>query len=455
MADVRWGSLPFDEAIRFFAGTRLVPTERWTDLWQEAHDTGFMVAGAMKADLLADLQKAVGKAIERGTTLEEFRKDFDKIVERYGWHGWTGENWEGGRSWRTQVIYDTNLRMSYSAGRWAQIEANKAAAPYLLYRHSDLSAHPRPLHKSWDGLAVAVDDPWVKTHWPPNGWGCKCRMFAISARELKKLGKDGPDTPPDDGTFQWVDKVTGEAHTVPKGIDPGFGYTPGASRKDLARQEVQRKVKTLPPSIGDKLKPVATEPPPAAPTVPVDRYQAGVDYVLREGRRLEAQKIEFAYAYDEAGTVLVQRQGARSKVVFTDAEVERMRRARAPVLIHNHPGGSSLSEADFKFADAVGLRDIFAIGHNGIEYRGRMLDRRVFDRRYSWAEDIISRRFWLLIDSGEVSRELATLFHFHVLNTFLAEAGAVEYEVIKGAEQLALSAPIRAVVDDLLKLMRT
>jgi hypothetical protein len=266
--EARWGSLPFDEAIRFFAGKRLVPTERWSDLWHEAHDAGFMVAGAMKADLLADLQSAVGKAIEKGTTLAEFRKDFDRIVARQGWHGWTGENWEGGRNWRTLVIYDTNLRMSYSAGRWAQIQANPTAAPYLIYRHSDLSAHPRPLHKSWDGLVVAASDPWVKTHWPPNGWGCKCRMFALSERDLKKLGKAGPDAPPDDGTFQWIDKRTGETFEVPKGIDPGFGYTPGASRRDLTREAVGRKLETLPGAIAQQLRPVAQGPAPAPPVVP-------------------------------------------------------------------------------------------------------------------------------------------------------------------------------------------
>ncbi len=34
---------------------------------------------------LADFRAAVDKAISQGTTLAEFRKDFDTIVAKYGW----------------------------------------------------------------------------------------------------------------------------------------------------------------------------------------------------------------------------------------------------------------------------------------------------------------------------------------------------------------------------------
>jgi hypothetical protein len=269
MPNPTYGSLPFDEAIRFFRSKDLIPTARWADLWKEAHDTGFMVAGAAKADLLADLKAAVDKAIAKGTTLEEFRKDFDEIVKARGWVGWTGSDTDAGVAWRTQVIYEANLRTAYQAGRWEQVQAVKSVNPYLLYRHSDLAIHPRPLHLSWDGLVVEVDSEWVKTHWPPNGWGCGCRMFSIGPRDLAKLGKTGPDTPPDDGTRTWVDKATGEAHEVPNGIDPGWDYAPGASLSSHARRHIEGKIATLPPEIGAKLAKVAKMPPPAPPPVPV------------------------------------------------------------------------------------------------------------------------------------------------------------------------------------------
>lgn len=51
--------LPFAEQIAFFRRKLNVPTERWDDLWQAAHDRAFVVAGAAKADLLEDLRGAV------------------------------------------------------------------------------------------------------------------------------------------------------------------------------------------------------------------------------------------------------------------------------------------------------------------------------------------------------------------------------------------------------------
>ncbi len=91
--------LPFAEQVAFFRGKlkNLVPTEKWDDLWHNEHDKAFMVAGAAKADLLSDLAAAVGKAIENGTGLEEFRRLFSNIVQKHGWKDYTGDF-----GWRTR-----------------------------------------------------------------------------------------------------------------------------------------------------------------------------------------------------------------------------------------------------------------------------------------------------------------------------------------------------------------
>jgi hypothetical protein len=251
---IKYGSLPFKEQIAFWRGKELVPSERWNDLVREQHDVAFTVAGAMQADLLNDLYLAVSKAIEQGTTFAEFKKDFETTVTDRGWTGWTGEVSKKGRAWRARLIYETNLHSSYQAGRWAQVQAVKQFRPYLIYRHSDSSVSPRPLHVSWDGLVVAQDDPWVSAHFPPNGWGCKCRMFALSETDLQKMGKSGPDTPPNDGTYEWADPKTGEVHTFPKGIDPFWDYAPGASRVDMVREQARRKAEGLQPATGAALK---------------------------------------------------------------------------------------------------------------------------------------------------------------------------------------------------------
>lgn len=96
---------PFSEQVATFRLRlgNLVPTARWDDISRSAHDRAFMVAGAMKADLLADLGSAVDKAITEGTGIEAFRADFRQIVSRHGWHGWHGRwpirFWTCGQNW--------------------------------------------------------------------------------------------------------------------------------------------------------------------------------------------------------------------------------------------------------------------------------------------------------------------------------------------------------------------
>lgn len=212
--------LPFAEQVAFFRAKLKLPTAAWDDIWQAAHDRAFVVAGAMKADLLADLFSAVEKAIAKGTSLETFRKDFRKIVADNGWQGWTGEGTPGGVAWRTRVIYETNLRTSYAAGRWQQLNdpAMLKMMPYWEYVHNDSVLNPRPQHLAWNHLTLPATHEFWKTHFPPNGWGCRCRIVARS-RPL-----DNAITLPPSG-WQRIDDKTG----APIGIDKGWAYAPGAS----------------------------------------------------------------------------------------------------------------------------------------------------------------------------------------------------------------------------------
>ena len=245
---------PFAEQVAAFRLklADLRPTRAWTDLWQAEHDRAFMVAGALKADLLADLAGAVQRAIEDGTGIERFRAEFRKIVEQRGWHGWTGEETKRGQAWRTKVIYKTNMATTYAAGRWAQLM--KAGYPLLVYRHGG-SLDPRPEHLSWDGLILPVDHPFWATHAPPNGWGCSC--FVIGARSerdaVRKGGKPGKRLP--DG---WA--VLNPKTGAPHGIDRGWAYAPGASVAEAISQ-LAAKLPTLPPRLGLALR-AATQLPP-------------------------------------------------------------------------------------------------------------------------------------------------------------------------------------------------
>lgn len=222
---------PFAEQTAYFRGKlgNLVPTAKWDDISKSAHDTAFMVAGAVKADLLTDLAGAVDRSITEGKSLEAFRKDFMATVEKHGWQGFTGDESAARRAWRTRIIYTTNATTSYNAGRYAQIK--EGGFTYKIYHHNDIAQHPRPQHLAWDGLTLPVDHPFWDTHSPQNGWGCHCYISgARSKAGAKRLSGDPQKPLPKN--WDEIDPKTGE----PVGIDKGWGYAPGKSVADEVRK---------------------------------------------------------------------------------------------------------------------------------------------------------------------------------------------------------------------------
>ena len=227
----------FDEAIAFYRNKVRLPTAGWTDLWQEQHSHGFMVAGANHHDIVEDFFNAVQNAkwAKGGGGYEGFRASFDEIVKKHGWAH------NGSAGWRSRIIYDTNITQAYNAGRYQQQQDIKAFRPYGRYRHVNC-AHPRLNHLAWDGIILPIDDPWFDTHYPQNGWRCHCRVDSLNQTEAQQLwkakGKTGPDTAP---PIVWEKRLVGKRSANPRwvdtpvGIDPGFAYNPGKARYEPPR----------------------------------------------------------------------------------------------------------------------------------------------------------------------------------------------------------------------------
>ncbi len=225
--------VPAEEAIAYLKQKVNLPTRTWTDLWEGMHARAFVVAGAMRDELLADLHEAVTSAIADGTTAREFRARFEEIVARNGWTGWTGEGSKKGRRWRARVIYDTNLRSARAAGRWQQIQRLKDRRPYLRYT-AVLDSSTRPEHEGWHGTILPADHPFWQTHYPPNGWYCRCTVVQLSDADLKRRGWQVTEAPEVRMVLKDI-KGRGRVET-PEGIDPGFGHNAGiaASGRQLA-----------------------------------------------------------------------------------------------------------------------------------------------------------------------------------------------------------------------------
>lgn len=147
-------------------------------------------------------------------------------------------------AFRSSIIYETNLSVAYSAGRYAQMTepATLAAFPYWQYQRTS-SARPRPMHLGWVGTTLPASDAWWSTHYPPNGWRCRCWVRPVSEAGPRRMGLSGPTPVP-----------YAPAGNPTIGIDKGWEYNPGAA---------WQAGNPLPP--GAAVPGVASATPPAAP----------------------------------------------------------------------------------------------------------------------------------------------------------------------------------------------
>ncbi|MGO4735971.1 phage minor head protein [Bosea sp. 2KB_26] len=220
------------------------PSFRWDEVAPREHALGFTVARTAGFDILDDIRTAVRKGVVDRIPFSQFRDELVPLLKAKGWWGEksvtdprTGEiaKVQLGSLRRLNLIYDANIRSAEAAGDWARIQRVKDVLPYLEYLTST-SERKRPLHLSWVGTTLPVDDGWWATHYPPNGWRCKCRVRS------RAMPRDGAQlTRPPLNLRPWANGTTGESRLVPAGIDPGWDHNPGRTREQMVgRRLVER-----------------------------------------------------------------------------------------------------------------------------------------------------------------------------------------------------------------------
>lgn len=242
MAGIDLTALAPEEAVEAFRRKGYELTFDWRDAQRDEHSRAFTVAKVASLDLLADIRAAVDAAISEGTTLREFARRLTPVLQERGWWGrqsmtdpLTGETREVqlGSPRRLRIIYDTNLRMAYAAGRWERIEEVAERRPWLRYV-AVLDDRTRDQHRRWHDTVLRWDDPWWDQHAPPNGWNCRCTVQQLSDRDIARRGlapSDAPSAP----ARSWTNRRTGEVREVPGGVDPGFDYNVGRANMDHMR----------------------------------------------------------------------------------------------------------------------------------------------------------------------------------------------------------------------------
>lgn len=228
------------DAIEYFKSKGYVISFSAAEIEAEAHAKAFTVAGVLKLDILADIQNGLKPALNDGDTERDIERKLLPLLEQKGWIGKglvadpeTGELW-GKRLTprRIGTIFSTNIQSSYAAGRWKQQVANKTERPYW-QRVAVMDLHTRPRHALLNGFTAAADSPVWDYFYPPDGYGCRCRIRAFTRAQVEARGfavhepelydiEQEYGIPGKTRTVKAM-KIGGETYTA----DPGFGFNPG------------------------------------------------------------------------------------------------------------------------------------------------------------------------------------------------------------------------------------
>ena len=242
--------LPPEKAIEFFAAKGYAISWNWWEVWESAHARAFTVAKAVQSDVLESIRGALDKALADGQTRREFARQLEPTLQKLGWWGRKvvvdpdggAEVVQLGSPHRLRTIFDSNMRSTFGAARQRQQTENAGSRPFWMYDARN-DGRVRPSHAAMDGQVFRSDDPIWRTHYPPNGWNCRCRVRALTAAQVRARGQRVSDSAGALETVQQevgVDKRTGEVITKPGTAyrfraggeahvltpDPGWGAAP-------------------------------------------------------------------------------------------------------------------------------------------------------------------------------------------------------------------------------------
>lgn len=245
------------EVTGYFREKRSAPSFSWLDTFGEEHARAFVVAKVVETELNDAFRTTIDTAIANGEGFETWKPKMLAELKRLGWDRprevKDPELRDRSRTVdfrsprRLRTIFWSNMNSARAAGQWDRIQRTKRALPMLLYVRTTAS-DPRPEHLRWAGTILPVDDPFWRTHFPPNGWGCKCTVRQITRREADSLLAKGEQTfkvgdeertvtysgtAPDAGPPKlFINRRTGESIEIPDGIDPGWHTNPGLARSE-------------------------------------------------------------------------------------------------------------------------------------------------------------------------------------------------------------------------------
>ncbi len=223
------------EALAYWREKKVVSAAEFKSLEGAARSRAFAVSGLSRLDQIGAVQAAIGKAVENGETLADFKGRIGGILAEQGW--------SGKKAWRVENIFRTNVQSAYMAGRFQQMKRVVTNRPFWKYSAVN-DRRTRPEHSALHGMVYPHDHPFWSQFYPPNGFMCRCTVTTISARQIKARGLKVQSEMP--GTVRVVDPKTGMETFVTPLPDRGWSNNIGEDwLAGLTPSKLEGKLKNL------------------------------------------------------------------------------------------------------------------------------------------------------------------------------------------------------------------
>lgn len=226
-------NVPFNEAIAAMDAREIVlPAKYYGELQGIQRQLAFSIAGVASLDQLQAVLNSLTAKLAQGQSFEQWQNSV--AVQDLGLP-----------KHRLDNIYRTNIQNAYNRGHWEQFKQNEQYQPYLMYDAIN-DSRTRPSHRALDGIIRRIDDPFWDTHYPANGYRCRCSVVSLSESQAQARSKG------DNGLNKKIDLDNMKP-------DKGWDYNCGSDitegiNKAIADRLAKAAAKTVEPKLAKSLK---------------------------------------------------------------------------------------------------------------------------------------------------------------------------------------------------------
>ncbi|MGL4393604.1 MAG: phage minor head protein [Brevinema sp.] len=155
----------FDEARKFMISKVNVSSKVFDEASDEMKKYAFTVSSMLKEDIIINVSDTLLEHFDKGQSFHKFKtslrdgelsKDLESITNR-----------------QLELMYTQNMNSAYSYGRYQGLIAATDIFPNWEYITIG-DNRVRPAHAALNGVIRHNKDPFWDTHYPPNGFRCRC-----------------------------------------------------------------------------------------------------------------------------------------------------------------------------------------------------------------------------------------------------------------------------------------